>query len=431
MSESSMFGDYIVSGELEPGLATRRFRGVKLGRAYTIEVFADLSSDRRAALRQRVARVSSLVDDHVVRVVATGEQGGDFYVVSEHVDGLSLEAIGALEAPIEARFNAAQIALIFAEACEGLLAIEAHEGCGYWTVRGGNLIVTSLGDVKIDLDVTRPIEDDGRGSSRTGDLGPLMAAMLTGWSDHRDEIIATLAAAPDGSLHRVVSKLMDSTTPGASVAEFQSRLRAWLQSQHISRWSAGLEDTMATLLTLHPAAPVGDRPVRSSMVTMELSALPPAKPTAHIVSMGATDHNVEAVGAESDRPASGADRRPGDLLTSMRGFGVGSGHIARVANVMTDSTVAAIARSTVSGDSEISRSSPAADEGPDAASEGEASAAPERTEGASPLRSALWTVLAILVFCLLAVTTLLAWLSSQPTPIHATPDAADVRELQP
>lgn len=96
---------------------------------------------------------------------------------------------------------------------------------------------------------------------------------------------------------------------------------------------------------------------------LSVDEVPAPSQRSKIVRMNTTQEIDPSVPAELHRvtsPRPERDPEPGAVLASMRGFGVESGHVHRVDKLLTESVECAIARTTVSGTSEIEDARPGA-----------------------------------------------------------------------
>ncbi|MGH2674095.1 MAG: protein kinase domain-containing protein, partial [Actinomycetota bacterium] len=130
-----------------------------LGRVVAVKVLAPrFASDGRSVARFRREAKSAAALNHpnVVSVYDTGSDDSVHWIVMEHVEGMTLEAVLDEEAPLTARRGLE----ITVSVCRALAA--AHErGLVHRDVKSANVMIDGAGRVKVmDFGIARAIEGD-------------------------------------------------------------------------------------------------------------------------------------------------------------------------------------------------------------------------------------------------------------------------------
>jgi serine/threonine protein kinase len=136
-----------------------RGRDLRLERPVAIKVLADALRDDELAWGRllREARLASQLNHpHIAAIYDLGEEDGCAYIVMEYVEGIPLgELIPDGGMPIE------QVER-YAEQIAGALAFAHRQGVIHGDLKGSNIIVTALGDIKLlDFGLGRRIPRDG------------------------------------------------------------------------------------------------------------------------------------------------------------------------------------------------------------------------------------------------------------------------------
>jgi len=131
---------------VQDGATGKRYALKILGRSLIRDPGFAEQVHKTAALAARISHLN------VVRVLGAGEKLGDLYVVSEHVEGASLEQLLAAKGKLEPH-EALSVGLAAAQALEQAVAL----GLTHGAISPRNLLVAQDGSVKLaDLGIPRP-----------------------------------------------------------------------------------------------------------------------------------------------------------------------------------------------------------------------------------------------------------------------------------
>jgi len=122
------------------------------------------SSDFAERFRREARIMMGFRNDHIVTVFDHFKEGSSYYIVSEYVDGVSLEGLIGRE-----RYLPDDIALlIFADCCRALAYAHA-KGVVHRDIKPGNILISRDGEVKLtDFGVAVSKEDDDARLTRAG-----------------------------------------------------------------------------------------------------------------------------------------------------------------------------------------------------------------------------------------------------------------------
>jgi eukaryotic-like serine/threonine-protein kinase len=243
LSANSRFGPYLVVSRLGGGGMGEVYkaRDERLGRDVALKVLrpdtsGDIDPQRRFAQEARAA--SALNNPNILTVHDVGMEDGKPYIVTELVDGDSLEAI--LSASPLTLAKALDVAV---QTASGLVA--AHRaGIVHRDLKPANVMVTRSGLVKIvDFGLAKAAPGMG---GLTGDSGLTHPGLVLGTASYM---------SPEQARGETVDFRSDHFSLGLILYEMFTGKRAFDRSSPISTLSAIIEDDFEPLATVKPSIP--------------------------------------------------------------------------------------------------------------------------------------------------------------------------------